>query len=135
MKKRSAILMAAGLVVALVAGAVAMTIGFSGTGTAEAGSRAKRDPVVRTIRRTITVHKDAKATDQASVQVVRLSSSDPSSMSDPSGTGSESDDSFESESESDDDPAEFEDESSDGSEDHSSDDSTRSGSEDEFGDD
>jgi hypothetical protein len=134
MKKRSAILMAAGLVVALVAGAVAMTIGFSGNGTAEAGSRAKRDPVVRTIRRTITVHKDAKATDQA-VQVVQLSSSDPSTTSDSSGTESESDDSSESESESDDDSVEFEDESNDDSEDHSSDDSTQSGSEDEFEDD
>jgi hypothetical protein len=130
MKKRSALLMAAGLVVALVAGAVAMTIGFSGNGTAEAGSRAKRDPVVRTIRRTITVHKDAKATDQASVQVVQLSSSDPSTTSDSSGSESESDDSFESESESGSD-----DDSSSESEDQSSDDSTQSGSEDEFGDD
>ena len=132
MKKRSAILMAAGLVVALLSGAVAMTIGLSGNGAAEAGDRAKRDPIVRTIKRTVTVHKDAKATDQASVQVVRLDSSS-SATSDPSASESD-DDGYDSESE-DDDTYESEDQSSDDSTDQSSDDSSQSVSEGEFEDD
>lgn len=130
MKKRSAILMAAGLVVALLSGAVAMTIGLSGNGAAEAGGRAKQDPIVRTIRRTVTVHKDANPSDQASVEVVRLSSSS-STMSGPSVSESD-DDASESEGE---DSYESEDRSGDDSTDQSSDDSSQSGSGSESGDD
>ncbi len=59
MKKRSAMTVAAGLVAALLAGAVAMSLGFSGGQTASAGSGDPK-PRVRTIERTVTIHRKAK---------------------------------------------------------------------------
>ena len=59
MKKRSAMTVAAGLVGALLAGVVAMSLGFAGGPAASAGS-ADLKPKVRTIERTVTIHKKAK---------------------------------------------------------------------------
>lgn len=70
MTKRTAMLMAAGVVLALLGGSVALSIGLSGNGTAEAGTRT-RDPIVRTIHRTVRVERQAKGSDRA-VQVVTL---------------------------------------------------------------
>lgn len=114
MTKRSAILMAAGLVAALTVGAAALSFGLSGSGTAQAETKAP-DPVVRTIHRTITVEKDAKPAEQQ-VQVVRLASAPaPAAVSgsDAMSEG-ENDDAYEHEGE-DSDGAEHESEGSDDS--------------------
>jgi hypothetical protein len=61
MNKRSAMAIAAGMVVALIVGAAAVSIGLGGPGTASAGTaRAAGTPVVRTTHRTVTIHKPAK---------------------------------------------------------------------------
>lgn len=72
MTKRSAMLMAAGLVAALLVGATALSFGLSGGGSAQAETTTP-DPIVRTIHRTVTVEKDAKGT-TAPVEVVRVAS-------------------------------------------------------------
>ena len=72
MTKRSAMLVAAGLVVALAGGATALSFGLSGNGTAQAETSAP-EPIVRTVHRTVTVEKDAKGQQQP-VQVVRVTS-------------------------------------------------------------
>ncbi len=59
MKKRSAMTVAAGLVGALLAGVLAMSLGFAGGPAASAGSTDLK-PKVRTIERTVTIHKKAK---------------------------------------------------------------------------
>ncbi len=93
MTKRSAMLVAAGLVAALLGGATALSFGLSGSGTAQAETTAP-EPIVRTIERTITVEKDAKAKQQP-VQVVEVTS-DPASGSTVSSTdASHSDDAYE----------------------------------------
>jgi hypothetical protein len=56
MKKRSAITVAASLVVALLVGAIGMSKGLTG-----ARGAAEVTPRVRTIERTITVHRKARA--------------------------------------------------------------------------
>jgi hypothetical protein len=132
MTKRTAMLMAAGVVVALLGGSLALAFGLSGNTAAVADTAAKSDPIVRTIHRTVRVDKQAKPSDQP-VQVITLSSS--TSSSDPS--QSESDDAFE-DSQSDDqyegdDQYESEDESSDDS--SSEDPSSSDSSDDGFGDD
>lgn len=130
MTKRTAMLMAAGVVVALLGGSLALAFGLSGNTAAVADTPAKREPIVRTIHRTVTVDKQAKGSDQP-VRVVTLSSSQASSTDQ---TQSAGDDSVESES---DDQYESEDqESSDGSsEDQSSTESSSGSSEDGSGDD
>ena len=98
MTKRSAMLMAAGLVGALLVGAAALSFGLSGGGAAVAETKAP-DPIVRTIHRTVRVEKDAKPADQP-VQVVQVGSAPVSTaMSETEGEG---DDAFEGEHESDD---------------------------------
>jgi len=98
MTKRSAMVMAAGLVAALMAGAMALSFGLSGSGTAQAETKAP-EPIVRTIHRTVTVEKDAKPAEQQ-VQVVQVASAPTSS--DVSGSDDayqgESDDAYEDES-------------------------------------
>lgn len=130
MTKRTAMLMAAGVVVALLGGSLALAFGLSGNTAAVADTPAKREPIVRTIHRTVTVDKQAKGSDQP-VRVVTLSSSQASSTDQAQSAG---DDSVESES---DDQYESEDqESSDGSsEDQSSTESSSGSSEDGSGDD
>jgi hypothetical protein len=70
MKKRAAMTFAGGLVAALLAGAVALSLGLAGADTAGTGSSGTErvQPRVRTVERTITVHKKAKA---GSAPVVR----------------------------------------------------------------
>ena len=61
MNKRSAMLMAAGLVLTLIVGGVAMSIGLTGPTSSEAAPRAGRArtaaPIVKTVKHTVTVHK------------------------------------------------------------------------------
>jgi hypothetical protein len=70
MKKRAALTIAAGLVVALFAGAAAISLGLAGGTTAQAGPERARDPIVHTIRETVTVHKRADGEPARTVQVV-----------------------------------------------------------------
>lgn len=72
MTKRAAMLTAAGLVAALAFGAMALSFGLAGNDPVQAGPKDPK-PIVRTVRRTVTVEKPAK-TAQQPVQVVRLSS-------------------------------------------------------------
>jgi hypothetical protein len=57
MKKRSAMTIAAALVASLLAGAVALSLGVPGAGTISAS--APPEPRVRTIERTVTIHRRA----------------------------------------------------------------------------
>lgn len=68
MKKRSAMAIAAGLVVALLSGAVALSVGFSDPAAVATGERAT--PRVRTIERTVTIHKKAKPESQPVVRTI-----------------------------------------------------------------
>jgi len=86
-------LMAAGLVAALLVGATALSFGLSGGGSA-AAETATPEPIVRTIHRTITVQEEANA---APVEVVRVTA-DPTQGSDASlddGSWDEADDALE----------------------------------------
>ena len=66
MKKRSAIAIAAGTALALITALAAFSIGFGGapsSASPEAAGSARRErqkPIVKTVKRTVTVHKDAK---------------------------------------------------------------------------
>ena len=94
MKKRSALMVAAGLVFTLVLGGLAVAIGITGPAVSGGTPRAARsvEPEVRTVKRTVTVHKKAKADGSSVVQVADPSTATPSSS--PSGSdGSSSDDS------------------------------------------
>ncbi len=65
MNKRSAMMMAAGLVVALIAGGFALTNGLVGPQPSSAvasGKAATKKPLVRTVRRTVKVHRQARST-------------------------------------------------------------------------
>jgi hypothetical protein len=62
MKKRSAILLALGLVGALAVGGLGVTLGLTGLSTSEASPRTSHvKPIVKTVRRTTTVHRKAPA--------------------------------------------------------------------------
>jgi hypothetical protein len=68
MNKRSAMIVAAGLIVALAAGAYALSLGSTGPTAAAAAKTAHRHkPIVKTIRRTVTVHQKAPASTHAVV--------------------------------------------------------------------
>ena len=90
MTKRAAMLMAAGLVAALAAGATALSFGLGGNGPVQAETRDPK-PIVRTVHRTVTVEKPAKGADQP-VQVIQVASA-------PASGSSSSDDAFEEGSE------------------------------------
>ena len=103
MNKRSAIVVAAGLVVALIAGGLALSSGIVGPELSAAVASAKtqqhRKPKIRTIKRTIKVHK--RADRQGTTGGMGTSVAAPASSF---STGSwEGDDSFENEAEGQDD--------------------------------
>lgn len=115
MTKRSAMLMAAGLVMALLGGSVALSFGLSGGTTATADMRTRPEPIVRTITRTVRVEKDAKPADRP-VQVITLgSTSSQSAPSDDSMQTQSDDDTYEDDAHEDD---EYEDDDSYEDEDH-----------------
>jgi hypothetical protein len=91
MNKRSAMVIAAGLVLALLAGvaAVSLTLGGSGMTTASAVNP-KPKPIVRTEKHTVIIHKQAKA-NPGSPTIVRVPSSAPTGVS----AGSFSEDQYE----------------------------------------
>jgi hypothetical protein len=61
MNKRSAMMVAAGLVLTLVVGGVAVAVGMVGPSTSAAGPRMVRrehpKPIVKTVKRTVKVHR------------------------------------------------------------------------------
>lgn len=99
MNKRSAVLVAAGLVFALIAGGLALGYGIVGpsptTAVASAESPQQRDPRIKTIEKTIKVHRKANVGGAAG------STGGPSVSASPSSPGSwsDGDDSIEHEAE------------------------------------
>ena len=69
MNKRSAMLMAAGLVLTLIVGGVAMSVGLTGPTPSGAAPRAEQrrtaTPIIKTVKHTVTVHKRGSATPAA----------------------------------------------------------------------
>ena len=66
MNKRSAMLMAAGLVLTLIVGGVAMSTGLTGPTPSQAAPRAGQrqkapEPIIKTVKHTVTVHKQSTA--------------------------------------------------------------------------
>ena len=95
MKKRFAMVVAGGLVAALLAGSAALSLGLLGASTASAGGD-RTAPRVRTVERTVTIHKKKKAPAGAVRYVIAAA---PSSSSTGSAHESESESEFEHESE------------------------------------
>jgi hypothetical protein len=87
MKKRFAILIAGALAAVLLAGSAALSLGLLGARPATAGSDPSV-PKVRTIERTVTIHKKQKPQQGA---VVTLAASTPASSA-PGGEGYEHED-------------------------------------------
>ena len=91
MKKRAAMVIAAGLVAALLAGTVAFTMGFAGP-QSTSGTTAALAPIVRTTHHTVTVHRHARAT----APVIRTVAA-PASVAAPRSSSHEDDDGYEGE--------------------------------------
>ncbi len=109
MNKRSALVVSAGLVLTLVAGGLAVVIGMTGPTISSGSPRTDTqvEPIVRTVKRTITVRKQAKADPSP---VVQRSSSGTSESGD--GSSSSSSGGSEREDNGSEDPHESEDEGS-----------------------
>ncbi|HEX6580934.1 MAG TPA: hypothetical protein VF195_08690 [Actinomycetota bacterium] len=73
MNKRSAVLIALGLVLTLGIGGLAVSLGLTGPSPVSAAS-AQREPVMRVQRKTVTVHRKAAAPSAVSLSVVAPSS-------------------------------------------------------------
>jgi hypothetical protein len=107
MNKRSALMLSAGLVLTLIVGGLAVATGLTGPSVSNAVPQAQRsstsEPVVRTVRRTVTVHKKA---DAKPGQVVRVAA--PAATSGTSGVSGTSgdDDAYDDDGYEDDDSAE-----------------------------
>lgn len=88
MNKRSALLIAAGLVLTLGIGGLAVSLGLTGPTPLDAVETARPERVVKVERRTVTVHRKAKV---PSPTTVVLSAPAPgSTMGDDSSEGDES---------------------------------------------
>ena len=132
MNKRSAMMVAAGLVLTLVVGGVAVAVGMTGPEASSAQSKLshkKNKPIIKTTKKTITVHKKGQAPAGAVVTLPAASSGTVSSSSGSSsdstyGDDSSSDSSYGDDSGGEDDEVESEDP---GSTDESSDDGGGSG--------
>ena len=131
MNKRSAMAVAAGLVLAMIVAGVALATGITGpssdAGTTVAVPSEAQEPIVRTVTRTIEVHETGEPTISGQAPVIVRSSEDPGSAvsDDPQGTygddENESDDEYESDYEDEDESDEDEDESDDEDENESDD--------------
>jgi len=97
MNKRSAMLVAAGLVLTLVVGGVAVAVGMTGPEASSAQPQLtqhkKNKPIIKTTKKTVTVHKKAKAQAGTVVTVPAASTGTVSSSSAGSSSGSSYDDS------------------------------------------
>ncbi len=92
MNKKSAMVIAVGLVAALLAGVAAVSLTLGGGGVTASASNEKSKPIVKTIEHTVTVHKQAKQSSQKP-RIVVLPASSSSSVG--SSTASYSDDGYE----------------------------------------
>jgi hypothetical protein len=103
MNKRSAMLIAAGLVLTLGIGGLAVSLGLTGPAAVNAADAARAERVVRVERRTVTVDRTADAAAGAATQ---MSLSSPTSV-DPDDVGedhgSEDDHGFDDQDEAEDD--------------------------------
>jgi hypothetical protein len=86
MNKRSAMLVAAGLVLTLIVGGVAIAVGMTGPSSSAASPKTvkqhkKQKPIIKTVRRTITVHKKAPAAAVAAPVYAASSGTAPSTSS------------------------------------------------------
>jgi len=70
MKRRSALTIAGMLVAALLAGAVSMSLGAARGAVSPTSTTARVEPRVRTIERTITIHKKAQSDAPAVVKTI-----------------------------------------------------------------
>jgi cell division protein FtsN len=85
MNRRTAMLTAGGLVLAMVVAGVALAMGITGPSQAAANvseGRHARSPIVRTVNRTETVHRQAKSSGSSSGFVTTAPTSGSSSMED-----------------------------------------------------
>jgi len=91
MKKRSALMVSAGLVLTLVVGGLAVAIGTTGPTVSNGTPRVSgsAEPLVRTVRRTVTVQKKA---DQKAGEVVQMAAASATSTPSPSGSDDSSSD-------------------------------------------
>jgi hypothetical protein len=126
MNKRSAMFVAGGLVVALFVAGVAMAMGVTGPSADAKTTTSRREPIVQTRTRTVTVHKTANGDDDGAVIVKTLPADDATT---PGHDGAYEDDDAYEDHESDDD------ESDDASEDHEDGGSDDDGTEDHESDD
>jgi hypothetical protein len=124
MNKRSALMLSAGLVLTLIVGGLAVATGLTGPSVSNAVPRVQRssssEPVVRTVRRTVTVHKKADAKPGQVVQVgAPATTSGPSSTSGTSGNDDDSyEDSYDDDEQDDHEDDEGQDDHDEGQEDH-----------------
>ena len=124
MNKRSALMLSAGLVLTLIVGGLAVATGLTGPSVSNAVPRVQRsstsEPVVRTVRRTVTVHKKADAKPGQVVQVgAPAAASGPGISSGTSGSDDDSyEDSYDDEGEDDDSADEQDDHDDEDQEDH-----------------
>ena len=122
MNKRSALMLSAGLVLTLIVGGLAVATGLTGPSVSNAVPGVQRsstsEPLVRTVRSTVTVHKKADAKPGQVVQVgAPTATSGPSSSS---STSFSDDDTYE-DSHDDDEGEDHEDDSADDQDDHDDD--------------
>ena len=127
MNKRSALMVAAGLVLTLIVGGIAVAVGMTGPTVSSAVPRAERrsaqEPIVRTVRRTVTVHKKAEAKPGQVVQVAAPASTSSASTDESYADESYADESHEDDSyEDDEDEAEDHEDHEDEDEEHDEDD-------------
>jgi hypothetical protein len=124
MNKRSALMLSAGLVLTLIVGGLAVATGLTGPSVSNAVPRVQRstssEPVVRTVRRTVTVHKKADAKPGQVVQVgAPATTSGPSSTSGTSGSDDDSyEDSYDDDEQDDHEDDEGQEDHDEGQEDH-----------------
>lgn len=93
MNKRSAMFVAAGLVVAMLVAGLAMATGVTGPSADAKTTATRRKPVVHTNVKTITVHRKAKATGSTGAVVYRTSTAGGTTTT--TSSASYGDDSFE----------------------------------------
>jgi hypothetical protein len=123
MKKRAAMTLAGALVTALLAGSVAMSMGLTGAEPVSAAN-GRVQPRIRTVERTITVHKKAKADASPVVRTIAPAAPTTSTVSAPAAQTTaydddwDDDDRFEDEDEGDDDHGEDHSDDGDHDEDH-----------------
>ena len=92
MNKRSAVLIAAGLVLTLAIGGLAVSLGLTGPTPVNAAGPVRPERVVKVESRTVTIHRKAESPSAATI-TLSAPASDPS-------MGDDSDDGYESEHES-----------------------------------